>query len=108
MVIASFSIQDKLGRIQFFEETFILANTNIEVVLDMLFLAISNTDIWFDAESLTWKSYSATEILSIPRRVKLMEKREFTKVALDKNPKMIVVYITALKTLETAMAIQPS
>ena len=32
MVIAGFSIQDKTGKIRFFEETFLLADTSMEVV----------------------------------------------------------------------------
>ena len=45
MVIAGFQIEDKLGRAQFFQESFLLAKTSMEVVLGMLFLAFSNTDI---------------------------------------------------------------
>ncbi len=33
MVLAGFSVQNKLGKVQFFEETFLLADTSIEVVL---------------------------------------------------------------------------
>ena len=56
MVIAGFSIQDKIGKIRFFEETFLLLDTSMEVVLGMLFLALNNTDIQFDIESFTWRS----------------------------------------------------
>ena len=45
MVITRFSIQDKLGRARFFEKTFLLADTSMEVVLGMLFLTLSNADI---------------------------------------------------------------
>lgn len=45
MVIARFSIQDKLGKIRFFEGTFLLADTSIEMVLGILFLALSNANI---------------------------------------------------------------
>ena len=45
MVIAGFFIQDNLGKTQFFENTFLLPNTNIEVVLRMSFLAFSNVNI---------------------------------------------------------------
>ncbi len=44
IVSARFSLQDSLGRVRFFEETFLLADTSIEVVLGMPFLALSNTD----------------------------------------------------------------
>ncbi len=44
MVSASFSLQDSLERIRFFEKTFLLADISIEVVLGLSFLALSNTD----------------------------------------------------------------
>ncbi len=47
MASARFLIQDSLGRVRFFEETFLLADTNMEVVLGMLFLSLSNADIKF-------------------------------------------------------------
>lgn len=37
MVLADFSPQDKLGRVRFLEETFLLADTSMEVVLRMPF-----------------------------------------------------------------------
>lgn len=45
IVIAKFSIQDKLSKIWFVEETFLLADTKIGVVLGMSFLALSNANI---------------------------------------------------------------
>ena len=51
MVIVEFSIQDKTGKIRFFEEIFLLADTSIEVVLGIPFLVLSNADIQFDTES---------------------------------------------------------
>ena len=45
MVIAEFSVQDKFGKVQFFEETFLLADTSTEVVLEMFFLTFSNADV---------------------------------------------------------------
>ncbi len=53
MVSASFLLQDSLGTVRFFEETLLLANTSKEVVLRMLFLALSNADFQFGAEELT-------------------------------------------------------
>ena len=47
MVIAGFSVQNRLGKIQFFERTFLLADTSMEVILGMLFLTFSNVDIQF-------------------------------------------------------------
>lgn len=46
IVIARFSVKDKLEKIWFFEITFVLANINIEVVLEMFFLNLFNANIW--------------------------------------------------------------
>ena len=45
MVIAGFQVLDKQGRTRFLQETFLLVNTTMEVVLGMLFLTLSNADI---------------------------------------------------------------
>lgn len=47
MTLASFSLQDSQGKVQFFEETFLLVDTNIKIVLEMPFLAFSNADVDF-------------------------------------------------------------
>ncbi len=44
MVSASFLLKSSLRKFRFFEEIFLLADTSIEVVLRMLFLALSNAN----------------------------------------------------------------
>ena len=53
MVIADFQVKDKLGRARFFQESFVLAETSMEVVLKMPFLALSNANIQFTEKELT-------------------------------------------------------
>ena len=53
MVIAGFEVEDRLGKVRFFQELFLLANTSMEVVLGMLFLIFSNADIQFTEKELT-------------------------------------------------------
>lgn len=38
IVLASFQVEDKLGRDWFLKETFLLADTSVEIMLDMFFL----------------------------------------------------------------------
>ena len=52
IVLASFQVEDKLGKIRFFQETFLLADINMEVVLGILFLILSNADIQFTEREL--------------------------------------------------------
>ena len=53
MVLASFQMKDKLGRPQFFQETFLLADLSVKVVLEMPFLTLSNANIQFAQKKLT-------------------------------------------------------
>ena len=47
IIVAAFSVTDKVNWVTFFEETFLVANVNPEVVLEMLFLTLSSADINF-------------------------------------------------------------
>ena len=53
MVLASFQVEDTLGRARFFQETFLLADLSVEVVLGMPFLTLSNANIQFAQKKLT-------------------------------------------------------
>ncbi len=65
MTSAKFSLQNSLERIRFFEETFLLANTSMEIVLKMPFLSLSNADVEFaELCKLTWRLYMAVEAQS--------------------------------------------
>ena len=52
MVLVGFSVQDKLKKIWFFEEIFLLADTSMEVVLGMSFLIFSNVNMQFRKKEL--------------------------------------------------------
>lgn len=45
MVIASFQIKDKLKRVRFFQEIFLVADTRMDMVFGMHFLTFNNADI---------------------------------------------------------------
>ncbi len=65
MASASFVLEDSLKRAQFFEETFLLADISIDVVLRMLFLLLSNADVEFaELEKLTLRLYITARPLS--------------------------------------------
>lgn len=49
MTLAKFLLQDNLEKVWFFKRIFLLPNTNIEIVLGILFLSLSNADINFEA-----------------------------------------------------------
>ena len=92
IVIAGFSVQNRLEKVRFFEETFLLADTSIEMVLRMPFLTFSDVDIRFVEKKLKWKRYSIVEALPIT------DKRKFVILALNENAETFVVHITAVLT----------
>ena len=47
MVLASFQVEDMLERVRFFQKTFLLTNFSVEVVLEIPFPTLNNTDIKF-------------------------------------------------------------
>ena len=96
IVIAGFSLHDKLGKVQFFQETFLVADTRIEVVLVMPFLTLSNADIRFAEQELVWRTYSAAKVLPMTRRVKINDKKGFAAAALNKEDETFVVHLVAL------------
>ena len=75
---------------------FLLADFNIEVVLGMPFLTLSNANIQFAKKKLTWRSYTIAKALPTTERVEIINRKEFTKAALDENVEAFVVHVTSL------------
>ena len=63
MVLASFQVENKLERPWFFQETFLLANLSMEVVLEIPFLTFNNANIQFALKKLNWRSYIIAKAL---------------------------------------------
>ena len=72
----------------------------------MPFLTLSNADIQFARKELTWRSYITAEALPTTKRVEIIDKKEFTKAALDENVEAFVVHVTSLSL--NSMPIHPA
>ena len=96
MVIADCSVKNKLGKVRFFQEIFLLANNGLEVVMRMPFLTLSKADIWFTEWQLVWKTYMAAEALPMTTRVEIIDKIEFVAAVLNEENKIFVMYVVAL------------
>ena len=70
-----------------------MANTKIEVILEMPFLKISNADISFGKKILTWRIYTTNEALPIIKQVQIVNSKEFVIMPLDVNSEMFVVHV---------------
>ena len=74
----------------------------MDIVLEMPFLTLSNADLWFAEEDLTWRTYMATDALPTTKRVQIINWKEFVKATLDPNKKVFIVYVATI-TLEMAI-----
>ena len=70
-----------------------MADTKFEVILGMFFFKISNADMSFGKETLTWKTYITNQALPTIEQVEIINKNNFIIVALDANSETFVVYM---------------
>lgn len=73
MVLASIPIENKRERSRFFQETFLVAKTSMDVDLGMPFLTLSNSDVQFADRELTWRSYTPAEALPTTKREQIID-----------------------------------
>ena len=104
MVIASFQIEDKLERPRFFQESFLLTNLNVELVLKMSFLTLSNANIQFAQKKLTLRFWTIAKALPTIKQVKIIDKKEFAKAELDKHVEIFVMHVIFLLTMAIYLA----
>ena len=100
IVIADFQVKNKVGRPRFFQEIFLVASIKFEVILGMLFLKLSNADMSFSKETLTWRTYTTNEALPTTKRIQIINKKDFVIAVLDANSKTFVVHIVIWKQEE--------
>ena len=96
MMLVGFSVQNKLEKVWFLDETFILADISMEVVLEMSFCTLPDINVQFVEKKLKWKSYTTAKALPITKRVELIDKQKFATTALDKNTKTFVIHVIIL------------
>ena len=70
-----------------------MVDIKFEVILKILFLKISNTDILFDKETFMWKSYTTNKALFIIEQVQIVDLKEYVIAALDTHSKTFVIHV---------------
>lgn len=96
MVLASFQVEDNLEKARFFQETLLLANTNMKVILDILSMTLNNRDVQFVKKELIWRLYTLTKTLPTTKQLEIIDKKEFAKAIIEQNIEIFVVYVTSL------------
>ncbi len=107
MVVSIFSVSDEDSREKFFEESFLVADVKLDIMLRMPFLTMSNADVNFQARDLQWRSYTTGDVLSTTRQVEFIEKKEFATAALDPEHEAFVFQVAALN-VDSGDEIHPS
>ena len=76
----------------------------MEVVLRIPFLTISNANIQFTQQKLTWRSYTIAKALPTTKQIEIIDRKKFAKAALDEYIEAFVVYVTSLLTMAIYLA----
>lgn len=74
IILASFWIEHKLGQAWYFQETFLLADTSIKILLGIFFISLSNIDIKFAKKEFIWRFYIISKTLSTTKQVEFINK----------------------------------
>ena len=73
-----------------------MADTAIEVVLGMPFLALSKVEINFAERELSWRTYTSKEALPTTKWVQIIDQKEFAAAALAPEEEALVVHVAYL------------
>ena len=52
IMVAAFSVPDWINKVKFFQETVLVANVSLDVVHEIIFFILSDTDVDFSKEKL--------------------------------------------------------
>ena len=80
----------------FFEDTFLLADIRIDIVLKILFFTLSNIEIDFVNCYIHSKTFTIAKILLTIKQVKLIRIKVFSAITLDQEHKVFVIHLTSI------------
>ena len=77
------------------------------MVLSILFLTFSNTNVQFVKKELTWKFYITIKVLLTTKQLELINKKEFAKMALDENSETFIIYVISFNLALISVLVYP-
>ena len=98
IVVVAFLVMDKSNQVRFFKKTFLVANVNLEVVLEIFFFILSDTNVNFLGRKLCWRTYTTKKALPTTRCVKLVGKKKFVAIVLNLEYKTYVVHVESVSS----------
>lgn len=78
---------------RFYQKTFLVAVTKMDVILEIPFFTFSNLDIWFTEEGLTWKTYITAKALPTIKKIELIDKKDLVAAVLNNGARNFVVNV---------------
>lgn len=72
----------------------------MDIILEMLFLTLSNIETKFFKQKLNWKSYTTIEAFLTIKQVGLVKKKEFTTTSIDPDDKTLIIYIASITSTD--------
>ena len=96
MIVAAFSVIDKVIWVRFFEKTFLVVNVNLEVVFRMPFFTLSDGDVNFLGQELRWRTYTTEEAFPTTRCIELVGKKEFATIMLNPENEIYLVHVRSV------------
>lgn len=85
-----------MEKARFFQKTFLIADTRIDIVLEISFLTLNNANIQFIERDFIWKIYIVANILPTIKKIQIIDRKKFAKTVLDPNKKVFVVNVTTI------------
>ena len=70
-----------------------MTDIKFEIILEMFFLKLNNTNILFDKKILIWRTYITNKALSTIKQVQIIDKKDFVIMTLDTNNKTFVILV---------------
>lgn len=93
MLVAAFSIINQAKNIRLFQETFLMANVNPDIIFKMFFFTLNSTNIYFLKKKVLMEILHYQESFFTIKQVKLVEKKEFVVVAFNLGYKTFIIFI---------------
>lgn len=92
IVFNTFQVKNKLGKIQFFQKTILLLNTGVKIIIKILFLTFSYTNILFVEKKLTYRLYISAKALLTTKQMQIISYIKLAAAVQDLNKKVFVFH----------------
>ena len=91
-------VSDRLGRVRFFEDTFLACDSDSPVILGMPWLTLANPNVHWEIDErkpghLEWKKYDARTALETSRRIELSDAEDWAEEAIDEANQVYVMHV---------------